>query len=117
MSRPAEQEPPGSEHPGGMRLTAHPRARRHIRLARGWAALAGFVLAGLAADGGGLSTFDVASRALAGGVAGALVGWAVSIAVWRQLALAELRARVRPPAPQGAEPLHASRLDQQGGEP
>lgn len=77
---------------GGIRLASHPRARRHIRLARAWGGLVGFVLAALAAGASDLGTFDVGVRALAGGVAGSLAGWTLSVAVWRQLALAELNA-------------------------
>lgn len=78
--------------PGGVRLAAHPRALRHIRLARAWAGLIGFALAALAAGASELSAFDVGLRALAGGVAGCLAGWTIAVAVWRQLALAELNA-------------------------
>lgn len=77
---------------GGVRLVAHPRARHHIRLARAWAGLIGFALAAVAAGASDLSAFDVGLRALAAGVAGCLAGWALALAVWRQLALAELNA-------------------------
>ncbi|MBW3607883.1 MAG: GTPase RsgA [Actinobacteria bacterium] len=52
----------------------------------------GFALAALASSAAELSVFDVGLRALAGGVAGCLAGWALAVAVWRQLALAELNA-------------------------
>lgn len=75
-------------------LATHPRARRSIRRVRAWAALAGFALAALAAEAAGFGTFDVGVRALAGGIAGGLVGWALAVIVWRQLALAEIRAEL-----------------------
>lgn len=81
-----------------IRLADHPRALHHIRKARAWGGLVGLVLAGLAAHGAQLTSFDVGVRALAGGIAGTLIVWAVALAAWRHLALAEVRARIAPAA-------------------
>lgn len=92
MGRKRTSDAAGAASSGAVRLAAHPRALRHIRLARAWAGLIGFALAGVAAGAAELSAFDVGLRALAGGVAGCLAGWTIAVAVWRQLALAELNA-------------------------
>jgi hypothetical protein len=110
-------EPRTMEHPVAVpiRLTEHPRAQRHIAAARSWGGMIGLTLTALAAGRAGIDPFHVGLRALAGGVAGAVVAWAAAIAVWRQLARAELRAAaarllsdleasMEPPAPAPAAP-------------
>ena len=77
---------------GEVRLSEHPRARQQIRLAKSWAGLVGFALAGWAAWHGGATFFDAAVRALAWGVAAYVVVWACAVQVWRHLAVAEVRA-------------------------
>ena len=74
------------------RLAAHPRARRHIRMAKGWGGICGLVLVVLASKHGGLPTWDAGFRGLIGGVVGYIVGWTVALQVWRHLAMAEIRA-------------------------
>ena len=78
--------------PGEVRLSEHPRAQQHIRLAKSWAGLGGFALAGYAAWKGGLPFFDAALRALLWGVVAYVVVWACAVQVWRHLAVAEVRA-------------------------
>lgn len=75
-----------------VRLADHPRAQRQIRRMRAWGGLIGFVLAGMAANGAGLTAWHVGVRALAGGVVAMLAAWTLALIVWRQLAVAELRA-------------------------
>jgi hypothetical protein len=75
-----------------VRVSEHPRARRHIRLAKGWAGLAGCVLAGYASWHGGAPFVDTALRALLWGVAAYVLVWFCAVQVWRQLAVAEVRA-------------------------
>ena len=75
-----------------VRLSDHPRARRQIRLAKGWAGLAGCVLAGYAAWHSGLPFFDTALRALLWGVAAYVLVWFLAVQVWRHLAIAEVRS-------------------------
>lgn len=72
-------------------LSAHPRAAHALRQARGWGALAGFALGVLLTWRAGLSPFDMATRGLLGAAGGCLVAWAGALALWRQLALTEIR--------------------------
>ena len=74
-----------------VRLSEHPRARRHIRLAKGWAGLAGVVLAGYASWNGGSPFFDTVLRALLWGIAAYVLVWFCAVQVWRHLAIAEVR--------------------------
>jgi len=80
---------------GEIRLAEHPRARRQIGLAKSYAGLGAFALAGFAAWHGGAPFLDVATRALMWGVAAYVVVWALAVQVWRQLAVAEVRAAER----------------------
>jgi uncharacterized membrane protein YccC len=72
-------------------IAAHPRAATSIRRARARTALVAFVVVLLAALHGGVGPQDAILRALVAGVAGNLVAWAVAVALWRQIVLAELR--------------------------
>lgn len=78
-----------------IRLSQHPRARRQIRTARAWGALAGFGLAFYASWHGGAPFYDAVGRALLWGTGCYLVVWACAQQIWRQLAIAELRAAER----------------------
>jgi hypothetical protein len=73
-------------------LSQHPRAKRHIALAKGWAGLAGAAFSGYVAWKGGLPFFDTVLRALLWGLASYLLVWFLAVQVWRQLAIAEVRA-------------------------
>jgi hypothetical protein len=73
-------------------LARHPRAQRQIRVAKGWAGLAGSAFSGYAAWKHGLPFFDTVLRALLWGVASYMVVWFLAVQVWRQLAIAEVRA-------------------------
>jgi uncharacterized membrane protein YccC len=75
---------------GGIRLTGHPRAQRHISHAKGWGGLAAFVLVLVLSLQAGVPVADAVGRGVAGGVAGYLLGWGIAVTVWRQIALAEL---------------------------
>jgi uncharacterized membrane protein len=75
-----------------IKLSEHPRAKHHIRLAKGWAGLAGCALAGYAAWKHGLPFFDTVLRGLLWGIAAYVVVWFLAVQVWRQLAVAEVRA-------------------------
>jgi hypothetical protein len=85
--------------PGGgpreIRLSEHPRARRQIRQAKAWAALAAAALAAYVSWHGGATFVDTALRAILWGTIAYLVAWACAQQIWRQLALAELRAAER----------------------
>ena len=77
---------------GEVRLSEHPRAKQQIRLAKSWAGLGGFALAGYAGWKAGLPFFDATLRALFWGVVAYVVVWACAVQVWRHLAIAEVRA-------------------------
>src|SRR4051812_33620472 len=88
-----------------VRLSAHPRAKRHIAAAKGWGGLAGFVLALLLSLQHGATTFAATSHALLAGIGFSMLGWAAAVAVWRQVAVAEVRLarrRAAETAEQGA---------------
>ena len=78
-----------------IRIAEHPRAQRQIGLAKSYAGLGAFALAGYAAWQGGAPFLDVATRSLMWGVAAYVVVWALAVQVWRQLAIAEVRAAER----------------------
>jgi hypothetical protein len=78
---------PGAE---GIRLSAHPRARRHIAIAKGWGGLIAFVVVLKLARGAGLPWPDALGRGVLGGVVGYLAAWMIVQTIWRHIALAEL---------------------------
>jgi hypothetical protein len=82
----------GGQKKGQIALSGHPRAKRHIRAAKGWAGLAGCAFAGYVAWKNGLPFFDTVLRALLWGVASYVLVWFLAVQVWRQLAIAEVRA-------------------------
>jgi len=70
------------------------RARAGIRRTKARVGLAGFFIAGFAAYAHGDVLFSAGVRALAGGVAGYLVGWLVAVTVWRRIMRAETRRAI-----------------------
>ena len=72
------------------RLSGHPRARRHIRQAKAWGGLVGFVLVGVLSLQAGSPPADALGRALVGGIAVYLAAWVLAVVVWTQLARGEL---------------------------
>ena len=102
----------GSQSHGGddmMAVSRHPRARRQVRLAKGWGGLLGFVIVAGASVRSGVPASEAAIRALVGGLVAYLLVWAVAVYVWRQLVLAEAHSNWKRLADEGGgEP---------GGEP
>jgi hypothetical protein len=82
----------GAQGSAEIKLTEHPRARHQIRLAKGWAGLIGCAFAGYASWHGGAPFVDAALRALLWGVAAYVLVWFCAVQVWRQVAIAEVRA-------------------------
>jgi hypothetical protein len=78
--------------PEPIALRAHPRAARSVRRIRAAAGLAGLALTLVLSLRAGVPAWDATARALIAGVAVHVVAWAVAVAVWRQLMLAELAA-------------------------
>jgi hypothetical protein len=74
----------------GIRLSAHPRARRHISIAKGWGGLIAFLLVLKISRGAALPWSDALGRAVVGGVVGYLTLWIIAQNIWRHVALAEL---------------------------
>jgi hypothetical protein len=82
--------PEGSQ----VKLTDHPRARRQIATAKGWAGMIGLVVVFLLSRRAHMSAFESGLHALAGGIGLYLLAWAGMVAIWRELAVAEVeRAR------------------------
>jgi hypothetical protein len=74
----------------GIRLSRHPRARRHIGIAKSWGGLIAFLLVLKLSRGAALPWPDAIERAVVGGVVGYVVAWTIAQTVWRHIALAEL---------------------------
>src|SRR5271156_118033 len=74
-----------------MSVRSHPRAGRAVRRAKGWGGLLGFVVGAYASLHAGVPLAEAALRALGVGVAGYLVAWACSVAIWRVILVGELR--------------------------
>lgn len=67
------------------------RAAAGIRRSKARAALAGFAIAGFTAYAHGDVLFTIGVHALEGGVVGYVLGWIVSLTVWRRIMRAETR--------------------------
>ena len=76
-------------------IAGHPRAIYSIRRARGFGGMVGLFLVGWLSYRAGALPVDAALRALAGGIAGYLSCWMISVQVWRHLVIAEARATAR----------------------
>ena len=73
-------------------ISGHPRATYSIQRARGFGGMIGLLLVGWLSWRAGALPVDAALRALAGGIAGYLACWMISVQVWRHLVIAEARA-------------------------
>jgi hypothetical protein len=80
----------GAAAAGGIRLSAHPRARRQIGMAKSWSGLLSFGIVLYLSHGAGLPWGDALLRGVLGGIAGYIAAWMVAVTVWRHIALAEL---------------------------
>jgi hypothetical protein len=76
----------------GIAVANHPKAQHQINVLKSYAGLAAFGLAGYLAWKGGAEFTDVASRALLWGIGVYVAIWAMAVQVWRQVAIAEVRA-------------------------
>ena len=79
---------------GGLSVAGHPRASAQVRKAKGWGGLAACVITAYLSLSHGATPDIAGARALGAGVLGYIVAWACAVMVWRQLMIAELRARV-----------------------
>jgi hypothetical protein len=94
---------------GVFSVAANPRARASIRRTKGWAGLAGFMIAGLLSIKASVPIVGAGERALIAGAGGYLLAWACSVTIWRQLMIAQLR--------QAAEEARARRVESTTAEP
>jgi hypothetical protein len=84
-------------HPDGppmISLADHPRAAFGVRRAKALGGLLSFAVAGLASHLSGMSLDSSALRALAAGVIGYMVTWALAVGVWRAIMRAQARTAV-----------------------
>jgi hypothetical protein len=110
--RPSRKAPaPGASR--DIRLSEHPRARRQIRQAKAWGGLGACALAAYVSWHGGASFVDTALRAILWGTIAYVVVWACAQQIWRQLALAELRAAEKRALEHLREAEEAARLAEQ----
>ena len=79
---------------GGLSVAGHPRAAAQVRKAKGWGGLAAFLITGYLSLSHGATADIAGTRALIAGVLGYIVAWACAVMVWRQLMVAEVRAKV-----------------------
>src|SRR5689334_25415819 len=79
----------------GIAVANHPTATRQIKLVKSWAGLAAFCMAAYFSWKSGAVFTDVATRALLWGISTYVVVWAMAVHVWRQVAIAEVRAAER----------------------
>jgi hypothetical protein len=77
--------------PVSITIGAHPRARRSVQRARALGGLLGFLVTLVLSLRAGVPGFDAAARALMAGIVVHLAAWAIAVAVWKQLMLAELQ--------------------------
>jgi hypothetical protein len=90
--QPTTIAPPASND---VKVSAHPKARRSIRRAKGWGGLGAFFLVAFLSWHNGTDFTHTAVRALLAGMAGYVVTWTAAVYVWRQIAVAEVRQRAR----------------------
>src|SRR5690349_15019713 len=91
----APKEAGGSSSEPRVRLSAHPRAARHIAMAKGWGGIAGFAVVAFFSMRAGMPAFYAVFRGLIAGIGFSTLAWAAAVAVWRQVAVAEVHAARR----------------------
>jgi hypothetical protein len=87
---PTTIQPAVPAEPVRITIGAHPRARRSVRRARALGGLLGFLMTIALSHNAGVPAFDATARALIAGVVVHLAAWAIAVAVWKQIMLAEL---------------------------
>ena len=87
---------------GGLSVASHPRASASVRRSKGWGGLIAFGLTAYLSLSHGVAPDVAGVRALGAGIAGYVVSWGCAVAVWRQLMVAEVRARIEAARPKPA---------------
>jgi hypothetical protein len=95
--------------PPTISLREHPRAAGGIRRLKAWGGLIAFAVTGYASHASGMSFAAAGTRALAAGVVGYLLAWALAIAFWRALVRAETKTAIERIRARRAELLAARR--------
>jgi hypothetical protein len=75
-------------------LADHPRAAAGVRRAKAWGGLIAFGVTAVASHMAGMGVDSSGLRALAAGVVGYMVTWAIAVGVWRAFMRAEARAAI-----------------------
>lgn len=78
---------------GDIKVSAHPRAARAIPRVKAYGGLAGFVLMAWFSHRSGTDFVHLALRAIVGGMVAYVVAWAAAVYIWRQMVIAEIRAK------------------------
>jgi ABC-type uncharacterized transport system permease subunit len=78
--------------PVSITIGAHPRARRSVRRARALGGLLGLLVTIVLSLRAGVPAWDAVARSLIAGIVVHLAAWAIALAVWKQLMLAEIQA-------------------------
>jgi hypothetical protein len=89
--KPKGKKKKGGEEGSSISVAGHPRARAQVRRAKGWGGLIGFVLGGYLSLQAGVPLANSGLRAILAGIGGYMIAWGVSVTIWRQLVLAEIR--------------------------
>ncbi len=88
--RDAREVEPG---PAVMSLANHPVASEQIRFAKGIGGLLALAVLGWASWRSGAPLLTVGAHALAAGLAGYALAWALTLAVWRHIAIADIQRK------------------------
>jgi hypothetical protein len=94
----AQADQPTTITPAGandVKVAAHPRAARAIPRIKSYGGLAGFALMAWLSHRSGTDFVHLALRAIIGGLVAYVVTWAAAVYIWRQIVLAEIRAKAR----------------------
>lgn len=89
---PTTVRPAVPREPVSITIGAHPRARRSVQRARALGGLLGFVVTLVLSLRAGVPAWDATARSLGAGIVVHLAAWAIAVAVWKQLMLAEIQA-------------------------
>src|SRR5579859_3896108 len=87
---------------GGLSVASHPRAAASVRQIKGWGGLLAFGVTAYLSLSHGVAPDVAGLRALGAGIAGYIVSYGCAVAVWRQLMIAEVRARIEASRPKPA---------------
>jgi hypothetical protein len=107
----AGAEQPTTITPAGaddVKVSAHPRAARSIPRIKSYGGLAGFALMAWLSHRSGTDFVHLVLRAIIGGMVAYVVTWAAAVYIWRQIVLAEIRAKAHVMAERKFAPLDAA---------